>query len=243
MTAETDADDVERLRRVAFGRQASADERAAAVEALRQLRTADEQRAAEAAERARVVADPAPESADDESEWAAEPDRRHGIRPLWLIPIVVASIVVGAVGALAVSSQFEAAPPSVPPSQSHTPAQPPPPSGVVGGPGDLEAAERWFDGGATPSDAFPDAAFLEGLDIDQYDVRFMASEGSDWSVWVAKDRRGQLCLLVRNPPVGGSAASCSTTEDFERNGISIGLNDHTAFWDGAIVHSDRLPVG
>ena len=233
-----DTGEVERLRRVVYGPGATAEDRAAAVAGLRAL--ADRESDGQVETSAPSEVGEAESAAHN--EFDDEPERPRGIRPLWLVPIVAASIAVGAIGALAVSPQLEAPPPSALPSQSPAPAGQTPPSQFVGGPGDLEAAERWFDDSATPRDAFPDTAFLDHLDIDPENVRFMGSENGDWSVWAAKDRNGQLCLVVRDALEGG-AASCATADEFTRNGISIGLNGHSSYWDGATVYTDRSSAG
>jgi hypothetical protein len=234
-----DTDEVEWLRRIVYGPGATAEDRAAAVADLRVL--ADRESDGQVGVSAPLEAEEVEPAAD--FELYEEPERPRGIRPLWLVPIVAASIAVGAIGALAVSPQLEAPPPSALPSQSPDPVEPTPPSQLEGGPGDLEAAERWFDGGATEGDAFPDPTFLQGVGIEPDNVRFMGSEGDDWSVWVAKDHRGQFCLLVKEAIPGGAAANCATADEFSRNGITIGLNGRSSYWDGATVYTDRSPAG
>ncbi|MEO7147943.1 MAG: hypothetical protein ABIX09_08675, partial [Terrimesophilobacter sp.] len=98
-------DEIARLRRVAYGPGATAEERTAAEAALRAMSIADK------AHLEAVVVDasgsPASVLAHQEAEATDEPpERESGLRPIWLIPIVVAAIGVGTVGALGATGQL-----------------------------------------------------------------------------------------------------------------------------------------
>ncbi len=241
--------DIERLRRVAYGPGASAADRAAAERALRVL-----------AERPADVAGPvatAPVSdtevpaAIEEGDVTGGADRgRVGdealesvwarrIRVGWLVPIVAGALLAGVLAALASTGWFETGEPeaSVGASPATTGGVPAPM------PGDPEAADAWFDGQATASDAYPYSSLLEVNDIHPYEVRFVLSDGTDWNVWVGRSRTGEFCLLVNDRRDGTGKGLCVEREEFARAGVLVTGGGHFAYWTGDTVLTDRSSVG
>jgi hypothetical protein len=220
-------DEVERLRRAAYGPGASTADRAAAEAALRAL----------AAQPAEAVDDAAPspsdaEAPDDVDEDIPEPVLGRSIRVGWLVPIVAGALLVGALAALGATGRFSTGEPDAAPTSS------PPPSGAattVRIPGDLQAADAWFDGAATASDVYPFSGLLDTNGIDPYQVRFALAGGGGWNVWVARSATGQLCLLIADAPNGGGTAGCVEKAEFARNGAQLALGSRVAHWYGGEV--------
>lgn len=258
LRVSTEAEEVERLRRVAYGPESSAQERAEAEAALRAL-DQPETAMSEAAEAEMIKPEATtPEAIERE---AIEPEattpgevtrssdetreqRALGMRPVWLIPIVVASLVVGALGALGATDQLAGGS-----SAAETSASP-----MLQGPGglyspqypvgDLEAADGWFTGDPKPLDTFPDPDLLEANSIDPDEVRLLkvtsADEGSV-TVWAGANRLGHLCLLVTNGPERVSVSTCATRADFSRGGgLGFRIDGFLVSWDGREVAVDRI---
>lgn len=235
------SDEIARLRRVAYGPGATAGERVEAEAALRALSVADH------AHLEPVVVDasepPASVLAPQEVEAMDEPpERAPGIRPFWLIPIVVAAIGVGAVGALGATGQLGNLAAS--PTPSPTVVASPPLTDVSGAPdaGDLKAADRWFEGEPGPLDVYPFPDQLELAHVDPANVRFMAMEKVGAvvvSAWAAKNAAGEFCLIAVLDAEGSTASSCIGRDDFARRGLAFGANDIMVSWDGNGVAVER----
>lgn len=243
-------EDVERLRRVAYGRGAGAAERAEAEAALRALA----ERPADAGDAAR--AEPAADGevlaalensaverhvAHDDGGEVSTPIWERRIRVGWVVPLVAGAIVVGALGALQVTGQFGRT------SQSEGPhtisPTDPPPEGWIQMPGDLQAADAWFDGSANASDAYPFENLLESNGIDPYDVRFALAGGGGWNVWVGRSADRRLCLLIADAASESGAAGCFERARFAINGAHLGMGGRTAHWFGAAVMTSPTSGG
>lgn len=159
---------------------------------------------------------------------------RRGIRLGWLIPIAVASIALGAVGALGVTGQI-GGPPFVARTASPTVAPAGEPTGEFPPYGDLDSADALFDTEPRPKDAYPYPDPMKPYDIELTDVRFVATPDDDISVWVAKNDANELCLFFADARDDTHGGSCSTREDFENFGVAFGANDLRLSWDGRIV--------
>ncbi len=236
-------EDVERLRRVAYGPGAGAAERAEAEAALQ----AHDGRRPDAAEAGEVepVADVEVPASFDGGEIGGVPSRsddggeaatafwERRIRVGWVVPIAAAAVVIGALGALQITGWFgPGAPGEVPATISPTD---PPPEGWIQMPGDLQAADAWFDRPATGSDAYPFEDLLRSNHIDPYDVRFALAGGGGWNVWVGRSTDRKLCLLIADAASESGAAGCFERARFAINGAHLGMGDRMAHWFGAEV--------
>lgn len=247
-------DEVERLRRVAYGPGASAAERAEAEAALRRL----EARAGEdAAGASSSGGETVPEEQDplgrdysgeregrtiidDAVDGADSPVWTRSIRVGWFVPIVAGAVIVGIVGTLAVTGHLS------PESRLEQPSAPSPSASLREAPEPMlgdhpEAADAWFAGSATASDAYPFGGLLESSGIDAYDVRFALAAGDGWNVWVGRTGTGKLCLLVADVASESGAAGCVEREQFIHSGTSLALNGRRADWYGGEVTVS--PVG
>lgn len=237
--------DRELLRSIAYGPDASAEERSAAERSLRQLDK--EQHAAEFVSVDEFAAG-AESSQDseaedfldegDDSDSDEEPDEvafwQRTVRVAWLIPIVVASIAVGYVASISTI-----APLSPLKSASGTEAGDSPPDGVdfTDGTlilGDLRAADAWFDRPASSEETFPLPMMLEPAGVSSSDIRLAIHGGDRGSVWVARTD-SELCLFIAIPVDGTGANTCVERAHFERWGITLGSNGLEARWYGRDV--------
>lgn len=247
-----DADEeAEGLRRVAYGPGTSATERAEAEAALRALA----ERRADAGDASEVVSDVevlaslerggvesnVAHGGDGEEIAAPTPIWERRIRVAWVVPMVVVAVVVGALGALQATGQFG------PTSQVERPATSsptdPPPKAWIQTPGDLEAADAWFDRPATASDAYPFQGLLDSNDIDPYEVRFVLTDGIEWNVWVGRSRSGGLCLLVTDRRDSTGTGRCVVRDEFAQAGALVASGGHFAYWTGDTVSTDRSSAG
>ena len=252
--SETDAapdaartQEIDRLRRVAFGRTSNPDDERAARAALIELARIDAQVAAER-EAARVAALPpepvAEPAADSAAEPAEAPPEQHPPRwRRWLAPAAVGLVV----GALAASGLILAFPPAslAPDTASSTPA----PDGIdyflgdapevtstdgtlagmTATGGDLQAAERWFAEPQTDADLEGVGSLLPEFDRDS--VRLV--HASDIArAWVAKRVDGQLCLEVTVRETDYTSGSCALPPDFTERGLTVSSDPITARWNG-----------
>jgi hypothetical protein len=237
-----------RLRRLAFGRTETGEDEAAATEARRELEAiaAGERARRDSLDRAIAAAlgrrahpssvpDTAPEADtaefDDPDDLEPEKPRRS-----WLLPaatgLVVGALVV-AVLAWAYRPGAEAtdAPTARPTSTGTTYfLGDPPPSTAV--PGDLAAAERWFDTAQTDDDLVGVGELRPEFDRDS--VRLVHSSALA-RVWLAKRVDGKLCLETTESATLITSGTCATTDDFASRGLSVSSNVLTANWNGAQV--------
>ncbi len=225
--------DREHLRRIAYGPDATARERAEAASALRQL---DEQaRVAREALRkesvagvmepveAATVGDESSEHVnagggiddnEEESFW------QQRIRVGWLIPIAIGSLLLGVFGAVGASSQISRFDSLTSSSQDG------------GAHGDLKAADAWFKPSFALKDYYPGIMTLSAYGIDKDDVRFSGGDG----VWVARTDTS-LCLLAYTYDMR-SGAGCVSRAEFARSGIALSVGSLTFSWLGGGVRVD-----
>lgn len=243
--------DRESLRRIAYGPDATAEERAEAASALRQLDEAKREEAESEADPRAAAAESRPILSEELSQVKASAERasddgveedeespsfwRRSIRVAWLVPIVVGSIAVGyaaSIGPLNAmrnpqNSALSASP--TPPSAEPTDV---PDANVKSG--DLAAADSWFDRPYRASDTFPNAAALHQFGINAEDVRIAVNGGEKGSVWVGRTE-GELCLVLADPTDGTSASSCNKRDKFAEFGIAFGSTNLGASWYGREV--------
>lgn len=223
--------DRESLRRIAYGRDATAQERAAAEVALRRLDEAELVTAIAAEDEPLHSYFSAEHEDDGVIEGDVEPPSfwKRSIRAAWLIPIIIGSLILGVVGTLGATGQlllpFGFLAPSPSPSVTSSFGQMP---------GDLGAADSWFSNSATASDAFPFADALYANEIQFADVRFALVGGHGWNVWVGHTP-DKLCLLIADVSTSTGAANCVTREQFAAGGVSLELNGRVASWYGGEV--------
>lgn len=251
MTAE---EEVERLRRVAYGPGVGAAERAEAEAALRAL--AEQQADVAGVVPAVLAVDiDMPVSLESGAESQAV-DFRGGvdevdgdvlasiwarrIRVAWLVPIVAGALLVGVLTALATTGWFEKGQPKQ--AASDTPSATPTAETVTHIPGDLESADAWFDGPATASDAYSFPGLLQSNEVDPYDVRFALAGGDGWNVWVGRSITGKLCLLLADARNDAGAAGCFERARFAVGGAHLGMGDRIAHWYGGEVSTSLTTV-
>ncbi len=243
--------DRDHLRRIAYGPDATAQERVAAEESLRaldeeQLAAAADALAESAAEKAHpsalegeavegVDGDDGDLSDDDSEEGETAPAFwQRSIRVAWLVPIVVGAIVVGCLGSLGPMAAQQRADDLLNPAVSAPPVSVP----NIGEPilllGDLQAADKWFDDAPASEKAFPVPEMLDKEGIRLKDVRLAIDGGENASIWVARTEKG-LCLVFARAPDVGSAWSCIDRDNFEKTGLVIGLDGVQASWFGREV--------
>jgi hypothetical protein len=228
--------ELERLRRLAFGRPSTEAEETAAAEARQTLARWQEQRAAEVARAQREEAERA--SAPVEEVEAAPPveeaeppaARWRG----WVAPAAVGALI----GAVLVGAVTFAMRPVSSDAASGVPSPSPtgidyflgdPPTEADLPPGDFDAAERWFAREQTDDD-------LVGVpelrpEFERSSVRLV--HNSDLArVWLVKQIDGRLCLETTDTETQTTVGTCVPSSDFEKRAITVSSNVLTAVWSG-----------
>ena len=245
--------DLERLRRIAFGRTSTDAEVAAAaaarlrlaeLEAAASLEASREQQRRAAAERealqrasareATGVAHPLDADGDDSGDDTDAP-ARTARRRAWLLP-AAAGLLVGAVlggGALWLARPAPVEPPAVSASQN-------PSDGGINyflgepteslPPGDVEAALAWFSRVQTEED-------LVGVpelrsEFDRNSVRLVHSAPAA-RVWIARQTDGKICLETTATATQITNGSCVDPEEFGREGVRVDSAVLSAVWTGS----------
>ena len=250
--------EVERLRRVAFDRTSTPEEEAAAEIARRELAhlEREEQTGREALARAidtvleaeahpppvvavsgdvvAVSGDADPVSGDAYLENDAF-EKESPRRPAWIVPAAVALVLgVAATSAVWAWQGSAETPAALSVSRSPTPIEyflgdPP---DATAEPGDLEAAEVWFEREQTEED-------LVGVgelrpEFDRASVRLVHSSPVA-RVWVAKQVDGRLCLETTDTFSQVTNGTCAAAAEFAVRGLSVASNVLTADWNGPQV--------
>ena len=235
--------EVERLRRVAFDRTTTAEEEAAAELARRDLAALEEETRASRAALDRAIdaaLEPGahPPVASDPGDTAPTdaPDATARTRrPAWLLPAAVALVVgVAATSAVWAWQGSDELPAAVSASRSPSPIEyflGDRPDGIPE-PGDLSAAEVWFEREQTDED-------LVGVgelrpEFDRGSVRLVHSSPIA-RVWVAKQVDGKLCLETTDTFSQVTNGTCAVAGDFEQSGLAVASNVLTADWNGPQV--------
>jgi len=245
--------ELERLRRLAFGRTTTDADVAAAAGARLRLAAIEAEAAAHAREleeraradreafqraRAEEEAGQAHPLATIDAEDSAEDSAREPAlrRRAWLLPgavgLLVGAVVVGGVAWAVAPGASE--PVAVPASSA--PAE--------GGlnyflgdepldetlpPGDVEAAWRWFERAQTPEDLVGVPELRPEFDRDS--VRLVhSSDGA--RVWVTMRNDGGLCLETTELATQVTNGSCTGTDDFALEALRVESNELTAVWSG-----------
>jgi hypothetical protein len=237
------------LETVAFGRVVTAEDEAAAARALQALRELDERAASVAS--GPVNAGPV-NAAQIDAAVVDDPDGSHGtpsgvsrrvtesLRRFWAIPVVIASIAIGAVGGSWATSM--ATPPAGPAASRDTTvisnsASPQPPSDADG-----TSAEDWLSQPRRAIDTFPDEQSLVAFGVDPASTHVVRMEGTT-HFWIARGSAGSLCLVMMATADGAFQVRCVPPELFSELGVSAEADDGTsAYWspDGVVV-SDPVP--
>jgi len=239
-----DLDELARLRRAAFGRGATTEERATAEAALRSLddRAPDSPPWLTEVPRVDVIQSEVSQEANDptaEIERAVavedgEPSLwKRSIRVAWLVPIAAGALFVGAVGALGATGQFPAMDvTAVPTPQTDSRSGQESKSGtLITGPGNVAAANSWFDSPATPADAFPLTVLLRQIGVDQDQVRLVLNDGGR-KLWAAKQGTAGFCLGIYDNSADNSFFNCATIQEFADAGVAIVTPEFGAWWGG-----------
>jgi hypothetical protein len=238
------------LRRIAFGRESTAEERADATEELRKLEIAQATEARQTAVRQAAIERDVPldlanepdvtehgdsvpreiSPASDPHTPATEaeapgPRRRTAVRAIWLVPIILASLAVGAIGGSVWGAAHQS---TASPSAHASFALGTDGSGQPGG--DLAAAEHTLAQPQTTQDVYPLPALVQNLR--QSSVRRLGGPDETVQTWVGRNTEDELCLLVYESKTHSGAASCATTADFTSHAITLGFNQYQVSWDG-----------
>jgi hypothetical protein len=266
------------LEAVAFGRAVTPEDEAAADRALKALRELDDRASAGRARAVGIPAATAPRGArradaagvgvapgpvmveliDDSqairrafrnSAWSGAPNRvAETLRRFWVVPVVVASIALGAVAGSLATRATEKPPASlapvgqssVPPDSGSSgdttvvadPVVPLPPSDADG-----SSAEDWLNQPRRPVDTFPDEPGLMAFGIDPYSTHVVTTDKKT-NVWVARGSNRSLCLVMVATADGSFQARCTPPELFPETGVTAEAEDGTtAHWnaDGVTV--------
>jgi hypothetical protein len=230
---------MDELRRIAFGRGSTDEERAAATRRLEELAAAED-----AATRPEAV--PAPGgSSDDEVETDAGestavavpgPARRRSIPLAWLLPAVIAALVVGGIAGRATTPSPV---PVTAPVTTHRHLGNSAPNSTT--PGNLVAANAWLDRSPTSADTFPNPSLigLQKLSSVRH-LKDIDYGGTPITLWAAKDDNSHLCLIT-SVPGGIFGTQCTAADDFANHGITGGFNGLVVSWDG-VSTSVRLSM-
>jgi hypothetical protein len=247
------ADDL-RVRReleaVAFGRVDTPEDEAAAaraLQALQALRELDDRAASMAPEPVNVM--PVNVEAVDDPDGMSHgapsgiPNRvTKSLRRFWVVPVVVASIALGAVAGWVATRAAEK-----PPVSSVGQATVPPDAGStsdtisVAGPtlppsdADGTSAEDWLNQPRQPMDIFPDEPGLLAFGVDPNSTHVVTTEGAT-SVWIARGSASSLCLVLVATVDGSFQVRCTPPELYAEKGVSAEAADGTtAHWSGGGV--------
>jgi hypothetical protein len=267
------------LQAVAFGRAVTPEGQTAAAQALQALRELDELASAARTGAVAIPAVPVPgvggarraatgtgvasgsimvEIVDDsqafrDGAWRGGPNRvTESLRRFWVVPVVVASLAVGAVGGVVSTHAAEKPSTSLAPAgQATAPADNGEPS-YSADQGDAAAAadsevtalstaavlanvEAWLGPPRLPSDNFPDEATLTASGIDPSSTHFVMTGGT-MRLWAARGFDGSLCLVMMATVDGGSQSGCVPENQFLIDGVSIAGDSASAHWrtDGTI---------
>ncbi|CAN5222760.1 hypothetical protein BH09ACT1_BH09ACT1_18050 [soil metagenome] len=116
-------------------------------------------------------------------------------------------------------------------------AHPANPSSVIkAGPGDVDAANRWFQTKLTTDPEFPEPFSLTSIGIKPAHVRYVQYVSSG-AIWVGKTRAG-YCLLFTG--IGGNGlddqTTCSSAKEFQRVGLTLYRHNESFTWNGSLVN-------
>jgi len=231
----TSDDELRELRRAAFGRASTPDEQR---EAARRLAEIDaemagaEQPGAEQADLAENAPEPLPAPRAEPPVDDAPPTSRV-VRAVWLVPVILVSLVVGAIGGSLwhpTSSTTPSARPSVALGTDS--------SGQPGG--DLVAADNILARPRTARDTFPLPTLVQNFTLSS--TRYLGGAAGALQLWVGLNSENELCLLLYEASTESGSASCVTPDNFTAHGITLGFNKYQVSWDGTGFDS-FLPYG
>jgi hypothetical protein len=107
---------------------------------------------------------------------------------------------------------------------------------IKAGPGDVDAANRWFQTKLSTDPDFPEPFSLTSIGITPSHVRYVQYVSSG-AIWVGKTRAG-YCLLFTG--IGGNGlddqTSCSSTKEFRRVGLTLYRHTESFTWNGSLVN-------
>ena len=232
---------LEALRRIAFGRVRTAAEEDIARAARQALHDEERRRAqdAEALDRAILAlgpdlipdASPLPDAAPPDSGLATNPPA-GARRRTWMIPIVVLCLVVG-YGSAVLSRPWTEPAPSLPVSDSGSVTRlPPADPRTAARSGSPIAADEWFSRPQVEADKVDAPKLLSALGIDPSTTRFMQSTAHGSRLWIAKRPDRGYCVVGMRPGTGGAFGSCTSRDDFIREGLDLTQGLDVVRWDG-----------
>lgn len=228
------------LRRIAFGRTRSAVEETAALAARQVLYDDKRVRAqnADALDRAIHALgetggaghSPAPPPPPDAGPAVTRPT--GVLRRIWIAPIAALCLVVG-YGSAAFSRHSTSAPPSPPAAHAETVQQ----FAVVDPPkatnaGWTIAAEEWFSTPQLEEDTVDAPAVVNDLGIDPATTRLMGTTVHGALLWIAKGTNRSYCIVGMRPWNGGAFGLCTTVANFRRGGLELTQGLDSVRWDG-----------
>lgn len=116
-------------------------------------------------------------------------------------------------------------------------AHPSNPSAVIkAGPGDVAAADHWFESKLATDPDFPEPFSLTSIGITPSHVRYVQYVSSG-AVWVGKTTAG-YCLLFTG--IGGNGlddqTTCASTKEFRRIGLTLYRHNEAFTWNGRLVN-------
>lgn len=241
------SDEVARLRQVAYGPGATAEERAEAEVALRALDPAEDshQRGDESG-----AVDPhlggKDFGAEDDStshaltdevdvQGTEQPLWRRNIRVGWLIPVAVGALLLGVGGGLGAAGQFDPADVKAAPTPAPTTTGTGGRTSVLtipdSGGGHIDAANALFDVPARAYEGYPLTAVLDEMGVDQSQLR-LAVVDNGHKLWVVKQGTIGFCLASYDVRTSESMFQCATIEKFKQSGVAMIGTEFAAWWDG-----------
>jgi hypothetical protein len=151
----------------------------------------------------------------------ARPARRRPVS-FWIAITAGVSLVIGALLGWGITA-YQAAHPADASSV------------IKAGPGDVDAADRWFATKLTSDPDFPEPFSLASIGIKESNVRYVQYVSSG-AIWVGKTRAG-YCLLFTG--IGGNGlddqTTCSSTKEFERAGLTLYRHNESFTWNGKLA--------
>jgi hypothetical protein len=216
------------LEAVAYGRAVTPTDDAAVARAMQALRELDDRAASATPEpvTVEVVDDPLRMSHDAQSRAIT-----RSLRRFWVVPVVIASLGLGAVGG-AVATRAVLGQVTVPPGSGSwrdttiaNSATPQPPSDADG-----SSAEDWLSQPRRQIDSFPDEPGLVAFGVDPYSTHVVKTDGMT-HVWVARGSNRGLCLVMMAMTDGSFQVRCTPPELFPDWGVTAEAEDGTtAHW-------------
>lgn len=151
------------------------------------------------------------------------PRRRRRSMSFWIAITAIVCLVLGAGIGWGISAWQAAHPRNV--------------SSVIhAGPGDVAAADRWFESKLSTDPEFPEPFSLASIGIKNSNVRYVQYVSSG-AIWVGKTTGG-YCLLFTG--IGGNGlddqTTCASAKEFRRIGLTLYRHSESFTWNGNLVN-------